>query len=130
MSFKKECLKMAEKNILAYFNTVEQAEQIANQFKSMGISDYQIDRVHKYPEGTADNLMNPVTGQIGSLSDLTLGDISGDIGPLTAADTSASGLSDGGGTSVTGRDVLLAAIVDESQYEQIRSQIRSNGGLI
>lgn len=120
---------MSEKNILAYFNTQEQAEQIANRLKSLGV-DYQIDRVHRYPEGTADQLMNPVTGQIGSLSDLTLGDMSGDVGPLTATDTAASGMSDGGQNSVTGRDVLLAAIVDESQFEQIRSEIRSNGGLI
>lgn len=121
---------MSERNILAYFNTLEQAEQIANQLKSLGVSDYQIDRVHKYPDGTSDQLMNPVTGQIGSLSDLTLGDISGDVGPLTATDTAASGMSDGGQNSITGRDVLLAAIVDESQFERIRSEIRSLGGMI
>jgi hypothetical protein len=121
---------MSERNILAYFNTIEQAEHIVNQLKNMGISDFQIDRVHRYPEGTADNLMSPVTGQIGSLSDLTIGDISGDVGPLTAADPSASGMSDGGQSSITGRDVLLAAIVDESQFEQLRNEIRSQGGLI
>ncbi|HVJ50044.1 hypothetical protein [Desulfitobacterium sp.] len=121
---------MGEKNILAYFKTVDQAEQIADQIKSMGISDVQIDRIHQYPGDTSDQLMNPATGQIGSLSDLTLGDISGDVGPLTAADTSASGMSNGGGSFVTGRDVLLAAIVDESQFDSLREQIRSNGGLI
>lgn len=121
---------MAEKNILAYFKTLDQAEQVANQMKSMGISDVQIDQIHQYTEGTADQLMNPVTGHIGSLSDLTIGDISGEVGPLTAADTSASGMSNGGGSFVTGRDVLLAAIVDEAQFESLRDQIRSNGGLI
>lgn len=121
---------MGEKNILAYFNTLDQAEAIANRIKSMGITDVQIDRIHRYPEGTADNLMNPVTGQIGSLSDLAIGDISGDVGPLTAADTSASGMSHGGESYVTGRDVLLAAIVDESQFEKLRDEIRVQGGLI
>lgn len=122
---------MGEKNILAYFKTIEQAEQIANQIKSLGISDVQIDRIHQYPGGdTSDQLMNPATGQIGSLSNLTLGNISGDVGPLTAADTSVSGMSNGGGSFVTGRDVLLAAIVDESQFDSIREQIRSQGGLI
>lgn len=121
---------MAERNILAYFNTVAQAEAIANRIKNMGINNVQIDRIHKFPEGTADRLMNPVTGQIGSLSNLTLGDISGDVGPLTAADTSASGMSDGGGTAVSGRDILLAAIVDESQFEQLRQDIQAQGGLI
>ncbi|WP_425800761.1 hypothetical protein ACHOLT_11570 [Desulfitobacterium sp. Sab5] len=121
---------MGEKNILAYFKTLDQAEQVANQMKSIGISDVQIDRIHQYTEGTADHLMNPATGQIGSLSDLTIGDISGNVGPLTAADTSASGMSNGGGSFVTGRDVLLAAIVDESQFESLRDQIRSNGGII
>lgn len=120
---------MTTRNILAYFNTVDQAETIGNHLKSMGVTDYQIDRVHRYPEGTADNLMNPVTGQIGSLSDLTIGDISGDIAPLTAVDPAASGMSDGG-SAITGRDVLLAAIVDESQFEQLRDEIRSNGGMI
>lgn len=121
---------MTERNILAYFNTVEQAEIVANHIKSMGNNNVQIDSIHKFPEGTADHLMNPVTGQIGSLSNLTLGDISGDIGPLTAADTSASGMSDGGGTAASGRDILLAAIVDASQFEQLRQEIRSQGGLI
>lgn len=121
---------MGEKNVLAYFKTLEQAEQIANQLKSMGVTDVQIDRIHQYPGETADHLMNPATGQIGSLSDLTLGDIRGDIGPLTAADTSASGMSDGGGSFVTGRDVLLAAIVDDAQFNSLREQIRSLGGLV
>jgi hypothetical protein len=121
---------MGEKNILAYFNTIEQAEQIANQIKNMGISDVQIDRIHHYSADFPDQVMSPITGQLGSLSNLTVGDISGNAGPLAAADTSASGMSDGGGSHVTGRDVLLAAIVDESQFESLRDQIRSNGGLI
>ncbi|WP_018213539.1 hypothetical protein [Desulfitobacterium hafniense] len=121
---------MAERNILAYFNTVEQAEVIANRIKDLGITDVQIDRIHKFSEGTADHLMNPLTGQIGSLADLTLGSGGGDAGPLMAADTSASGMSDGGGTAASGRDILLAAIVDESQFEQLRQEIRAQDGLI
>ncbi|MEM5817100.1 MAG: hypothetical protein AAGU16_04460 [Desulfitobacterium hafniense] len=121
---------MAERNILAYFNTVEQAEVIANRIKDLGIKDVQIDRIHKFSEGTADHLMNPLTGQIGSLADLTLGSGGGGAGPLMAADTSASGMSDGGGTAASGRDILLAAIVDESQFEQLRQEIRAQDGLI
>lgn len=121
---------MGEKNILAYFKTVEQAEQIANQIKNMGFSDVQIDRIHQYSGDISDQLINPVSAQIGSLSDLTLGNINSDVGPLTAANTSASGMSDGGESHVTGRDVLLAAIVDDSQFDSLREQIRSNGGLI
>lgn len=121
---------MGEKNILAYFKTVEEAEEIANQMRNMGISDVQIDRIHQYSADYPDQLMSPVSGQIGSLSDLTVGDISGNAGPLTAVDTSASGMSDGGGSHVTGRDVLLAAIVEESQFEALRDQIRSTGGLV
>ncbi|MEA4901078.1 hypothetical protein [Desulfitobacterium sp.] len=96
----------------------------------MGISNVKIDRIHQYVQDPTDQLMNPITGQVGSISDLTLGDISGNASPLTAASTSASGMSDGGGSHVTGRDILLAAIVDESQFESLREEIRSNGGLI
>lgn len=122
---------MAERNILAYFKTPEQAEQAAAQLKSMGIGDVQVDRFSKYSGGSEDRLINPLTGQISSLSDLTLGDISTrDIGVLTAADVSASGMSSGGETSVSGRDVLVAAIVDDAQYDQAVQIVRTGGGLV
>ncbi|MHB1407052.1 MAG: hypothetical protein ACYCV0_15875 [Desulfitobacteriaceae bacterium] len=121
---------MSERNILAYFKTPDQAQQAAAQLKSLGISDVQVDRFSKYPGGSADRLMNPLTGQVSSLSDLTLGDISArDIGVLTAADVSASGMSNGGETSVSGRNVLVAAIVEDSLYDQAIQIVRTSGGL-
>lgn len=53
---------MSEKNILAFFNSLEEASKVADQIKSLGVNDIQIDRFSKYPLGSADQLMNPLAG--------------------------------------------------------------------
>ena len=121
---------MSEKNILAYFKTVEDAEKVASELKSLGTTDIQVDRFSKYPGGSIDDYMNPLTGHIKSLSHATLGDInSSDIGVATAVDIAASGMSDGFG-EITGRDILVAAIVDDSVYDQAREIVKTNAGLV
>jgi hypothetical protein len=126
---------MAEKGILAYFHTPEQAEVIASKLKALRAIEVQIDRFSRYPGEGTDEVFNPITGNIISLATLTqAADISGrDPGILIAADPSASGYSDGamgneGG--VTGLDILLTAVVDESIYEQALRVIRDGGGEI
>jgi hypothetical protein len=123
---------MAEKNILAYFHSPEQAEGIASKLNALRAVAVQIDRFSRYPGEGMNNMMNPLTGNITSLATLTQGaDISSrDEGILIAADPSASGLSDGGDGGVTGRDILLTAVVDESVYEQALRVIEQGGGMV
>lgn len=122
---------MAERNIIAYFKTPGQAEEAAKQLKNLGVEDVRIDRFSAFPGGSADELMNPLTGNISSQAEMTLGSISGhDAGVLLSADVGASGMSDGGQGTISGRDVVLAAVVDEGIWEQSRQMVRGSGGLV
>lgn len=122
---------MAEKNILAFFKSTEEAKNVAHQMKKLGVTDLQIDRFSNYPLGSADQLTNPVNGSTSSQAQLTLGAGGGkDTGILVSADVSASGMSDGGQDSITGRDVLIAAIVDEAVFDQSIQLIKDAGGLV
>lgn len=88
---------MGEKSILAYFKTVDEAKEVGEKIKNLGVIDMQIDRVNKYPLGSMDELMNPLTGEQSSQATLTLGAAGGrSTGVLASADVSASGMSDGG----------------------------------
>jgi hypothetical protein len=122
---------MTEKNMLAYFKTPEEAEKVGNQLASMGVTEYKIDRISKYPGDGIEEFTNPITSKISSLADLTQDtDISGrNAGILAAADVDASGMSDGG-QEITGRDMLLTAVIDESLYEQALKVVGNAGGKI
>lgn len=122
---------MAERNILAYFKSPEEADKVAEKIKNLGVMDVKIDRFSKYSLGSADQLTNPLTGDTPSQATLTLGANAGrDTGILASTDVSASGMSDGGQDPITGRDILLATIVDESMFDQARQLIREGDGLV
>lgn len=126
---------MAERAILAYFNTPEQAEQALAKIKSLRLVDYAIDRFDGY-SGTGiqqlDQLGNTITGDFRGLGYLTLGgDFDNpDAAVMAAASVSASGMSSGGPDNrVTGRDILLTAIVEEADYEQAWQFAKDAGAL-
>ncbi|MFD2612720.1 hypothetical protein [Paenibacillus gansuensis] len=121
---------MAEKNILAYFNTPEQAEAVKSKLMALRASEVAIDRFSMYPGDGLEQIMNPATGKVPSLASLTLdADITNrSAGILTAADINASGFSDGGQGGPTGKDILLTAIVDEEIHHQALQVIRDAGG--
>lgn len=119
------------KNILAYFKSPEAANKVLEQIKGLGATEIQIDRFGKYSLGSADQFMNPLTGDTPSQSTLTLGANAGqDSGILLSADVSASGMSDGGQDPITGRDTILGAVVDEAIFDQCRELIRAGDGLV
>ncbi|CAM4322886.1 hypothetical protein U9M73_09945 [Paenibacillus phoenicis] len=122
---------MAEKNILAYFKSPEQAEGVARKLNALRVEEISIDRFSRYA-GEGYNPMNPVTGSISSLAaviqDASMTNQSAGI--LAAADPAASGLSHGGQGGPTGHDILLTAVVDESIHHQALRIIEEAGGLI
>lgn len=97
----------------------------------LGVTDVKIDRFSKYPLGSADQLSNPLTSDTPSQATLTLGANAGDdTGILASTDVSVSGMSDAGQDPITGRDILLAAIIDESIFDKTRQLIREGDGLV
>jgi len=109
---------MTEKPIIVYFKSPEQAKKALDQMKSeFEVIESEIDRFDGYP-GTGYAPNNPLTGDIPSLSSITLnGHFGRDSGLLAATSTSASGMSSGGAT-VSGFDIILTAIVDKNNGDR------------
>jgi hypothetical protein len=123
---------MAERNVLAYFRSEEEAKAALGRMARLRIADSSIRRVDRFPGGGMHDIMNPVNGDFPGLGFLVYGtDFPGSsAGILAAADVSASGLSTGGSDNrVTGRDVLLTVVVDEQDYEQA-VRIAMDGGAV
>jgi hypothetical protein len=123
---------MAEKSILAYFQTPDQAQEALKQLKQLRLIDARIERFDGMPGDGVERIMNPINGDFGSLGELTLdGEVENkSAGILSAASVSASGYSSGGlENRVSGRDILLTAVVDEQDYEQAQNIVRQAGAL-
>lgn len=124
---------MAEKNILAFFKSPEQAEKALQQIKSLRLVDSSTDRFDGYPGDGVDRIMNPVTSDFPSLGSLTLGGDFPDTnaGILAAASVSASGMSSGGeDNEITGRDILLTIVIEEEDFEKAMAIVRKEGALV
>ncbi|GMK37821.1 hypothetical protein PCCS19_08750 [Paenibacillus sp. CCS19] len=126
---------MAERPVFAYFNTPEQANQALEQLQSLKLVEYAIERIDGYAGPgyqSIDQVGNTITGNFPGLGYLTLsGDFDlPDSGILAAASVSASGYSSGSPENrVTGRDIMLVAIVDEEDYEQASKIVKEAGAL-
>ncbi|KAA9007672.1 hypothetical protein F4V43_04095 [Paenibacillus spiritus] len=118
---------MAEKSILAYFKSPEEAESVSRKLQSMRVVDMSIDTFSRYSGGFNDAYI-PANGQITTLGTAATGQV--DAGVMAAADPSASGMSDGGAGGPTGRNVLLTVVIDESTFHQALSIIEEAGGMI
>lgn len=122
---------MAEKPIIVYFNTPEQANEALARMKSeFEVIESAIDRFDGYPgEGYDPN--NPITGDIPSLGSITLnGNFGRDAGILAAASADASGMSSGGPENrVSGVDIILTAIVQEENGDRAMQIARECGAL-
>ena len=118
------------RNILASFRTVDEAQKAGQELNALGIEEMQIDRVSLYPGYNLNPYSNPITAHFGSLTDLTLGsgfsNKSAEI--LAAADVSAHGLSDGGDMDID-RNVLLTVVTNETLAEQAEQVIRKYNGI-
>jgi hypothetical protein len=123
---------MSEKNILAFFKSPEEAQAVESKLKSLQAIDVSIDRFSKYPGEGLEQRMNPITGNFGSLGELTLdADYSNESAAiLSAADITASGMSDGGQGGPTGRDILLTAVVQEQDFDKAMEVIKAGGGSV
>jgi hypothetical protein len=123
---------VAERSILAYFKSPEQAKEALAKVKSLKLVDSAIDRFDGYPGDGMDHIMNPLTSDFPSLSNLTLG---GDFtdrnsGILAATSVSASGFSSGGPDNmVTGYDILLTLVIEEDDYDKALKIVQDAGAL-
>jgi hypothetical protein len=123
---------MAERSILAYFKSPDQAQKALEQLQQLHLVEAAIDRFDGMAGSGVDRITNPATGNFGSLAELTLsGDVEErDAGVLAAATVSASGFSSGGPENrVSGRDILLTAVVEEKDFERAMQIVKQAGAL-
>lgn len=122
---------MSEKNILAYFHSPKQAEQALQQMKGLQIIDSQIDQISRFIGEGIDHIMNPITGDFQGLGQLTqdANFTSKNAAILAAADVTASGMSDGGQDAVTGRNILLTVVIEESDFDAAMDIVKQHGGM-
>jgi len=123
---------MTERSILAYFNTPDQAERALERLKTLQLVDSRIERFDGMPGEGVEQMMNPISGNFGSLGELTLAGQfqSSGSGILAAANVSASGYSSGGPENrVSGTNILLTAIVEEQDFEQAQQIVQEYGAL-
>ncbi|MDF2937048.1 MAG: hypothetical protein K0Q90_2421 [Paenibacillaceae bacterium] len=121
-----------EKNVLAYFKTQEEAREVLMKLQVLRVAEARIDRVTKYPQESREIQINPVTGNVAGLAELTqdaIGDTH-EAGVLMASDPAANGMSMGGSGGVTGRDILLTAIVEDSIHPQVLHLVEQAGGMV
>ncbi|HZG15697.1 MAG TPA: hypothetical protein VE710_11830 [Candidatus Bathyarchaeia archaeon] len=121
---------MKERNILAGFRSMDDANKAAQQLKQAGFQTVQVDNVGQYPGEGIPAYMNPITGRIPSLGDLTQGadfPTGRDASVMAAADPAASGMADKGDDPVR-PTILLTAVVPENRGDEAANIIRSCGG--
>lgn len=124
---------MAEKNILAFFRSPEQAEKALQRIKDLKLVDSSIDRFDGYPGDGVDHIMNPITSSFDSLATLTLGGDfpDPDTGILASTNVSASGMSSGDRDNETsGRDILLTLVIEEKDFEKAMAIVQEEGALV
>lgn len=132
---------MADKSILAYFNTPDQAKNALRQLKQLKLVEAKIDRFDGVPNDGPDfngpeTIGIPTMGP--ALADIpTMGPAAGgnDLGPdgRTAGDVTVTlGVNEEPGGvaprwSAGGRDILLTAIVQEDDYDQALDIVHQAG---
>lgn len=124
---------MAEKNILAFFKSPEDAQNALKQLQSLKLVDSSINSIDGYPGEGSDHIDNPITGDFPGLGYLTLGGDFSDPNAriLSAASVSASGMSSGGpDNQMTGRNILLTVVLDEADFEKARQIVMDSGAII
>lgn len=124
---------MKERNLLAGFVSIDDAQQAEQALRQAGFKEVQVDTISPYPGEGTQQLTNPITGDIPGLGHMTLDAdfTSKSAGILAAADVSASGMSDGDGMMPeVNQGVLLTAVVPENQADQAEQIIKQYGGNI
>jgi hypothetical protein len=121
-----------ERNILAGFRTMEAAEKAASVLRQSGFDTVQIDHIGQFPGDGVERIINPITGEIPSLANITLaGDFpnSRDASVLAAASPDASGMADRGDDNLNA-NILLTAVVPEERGDEATNIIRGCGGMV
>lgn len=91
---------MSERNILAYFKSPEEADQVSRKLESLRVVDMSINRFNAFQ------------------------------GKEWDVASANSGMSDGGQGETTGFDILLTVVTEEGSFDQALRSIQEAGGRV
>ncbi|RKQ88402.1 hypothetical protein [Brockia lithotrophica] len=118
----------AERNLIAYFRTAEDADRVKEALWQLGIDDVRVEPLYAQPYDDAAR-PDPMSGRMPSLAGSVLDvDVpSRGTAVLLGADPAVSGMADGEGR-VEGWSVVLAAVVPEIHLAHAQELVRRHGG--
>ncbi|SFJ64463.1 hypothetical protein [Thermoflavimicrobium dichotomicum] len=115
---------MKERNIFAFFHTMDKAEAAANELKKRGFATVQVDRFSPLPGGGKDTDLDAeihgiLRRQANSLTTSTLGlpPVNNDLRVLATAHPDASGMADGS-PFYHSEDICVTVITNEERYDE------------
>ncbi|WP_028986638.1 hypothetical protein [Thermicanus aegyptius] len=122
---------MAEKNLLAFFKSPEQAKEAKEILEKIGVDTIQIDDFSRYPAEDREDVRQTLSGDFAGLADLTEEKVptGKNEAILMAADPLSSGMSVGNGI-VTGYHILLTAVMEEEKHQEAINIVRGLGAII
>lgn len=120
------------RSVFGYFSDRNAAVQALQRLQQAGFSHAQLDSLSLTSQrGRLEEVVNPSTGDFGSLSQLTMGETpaSDSAGILLSADPSASGYATGD-VGAEGHGWMVVAVTDGSDVEVERAVkiLKSHGG--
>lgn len=98
---------MGERNILAYFKSPEEADQVSRKLESLRVVDMSINRFGSYMGGD----LNPSEG-------------------ILTASSVNGGMSDRGQDGTRGFDILLTIVTENDSFDQAMRIIEEAGGMV
>lgn len=117
-------LSPGEQSILAYFPSSTKASEAAEALKAIGINEVQVDRISRYGATRDREINNPIAGQAGTLTGLTLFSADtdrfadNDARILMAADPSVSGMAAENHGRAEGRAFLLTVVAPAERIDE------------
>lgn len=122
---------MAEKNLLAFFKSPEEAERAKEKLHGIGVKTIQIDNIDRYPAEERPNVIQTLSGQYGSLAAITKEQVpsGNNEGILMATNIDSSGMS-GDTDAITGRNILLTAVMEEGLHHEAIRIVKEMGAIL
>jgi hypothetical protein len=127
---------MGQRNIFGYFQTMEQAQKVAEELKAHGFKIVSVDRFSPVLGGNPYDGDEEITGLFqnpsNSLTTTTLGSptMDDDQRILAATHPDASGLSAGGTGFSHPEDVCVTVITDNDRYEEAYRLLEQYGARV
>ncbi|MCK9221530.1 MAG: hypothetical protein M0Q40_02725 [Limnochordia bacterium] len=110
-----------QKSILSYFSSKNNAAAALQRLQEEGILDVRLDRVSLYEQDPMRYRGGLFSGGINSLEGVGSADV------LDGTQTTESGLSS---SYLLGPTYLLTVVIDDAQFDQIKTVIENYGGTV